>query len=165
MGLSNLGIVHTVIGIIAIAAALVSFVKYRRINLGSRSGLIYFYGTLIASFTALGLSKNGGFNPGHVFSLLIALLVVVAYFLYTKRKGNTRARYFETFCLSFSLFLSLVPTVNETFTRLPVGNPLASGPTDPLIASTLLILFVLFIVGFTYQFLQQRKINSGVKGS
>ena len=79
MGLSNLGIFHTIIGIIAIVAALVSFVRYGKINLAELSGKIYFYGTLITSLTALGLSKQGGFNPGHVFSLFIVILVVYLY--------------------------------------------------------------------------------------
>ena len=34
----------------------------------------------------------------------------------------------------------MIPTVNETLTRVPVGHPLAKGPTDPLIAQTLLII-------------------------
>jgi uncharacterized membrane protein len=161
MRLSNLGIFHTAIGIIAIGAALVSYVKYRKINLGDKSGIIYLFGTVITSLTALGLSKHGGFNPGHLFSLLVLVIVLVAYSLHTQKKGNTKARYFETFCLSFSFFLSLVPTVNETFTRIPVGNPLAKDASDPLIAKTLLVLLVLFIAGSVYQLIQQRKINKG----
>lgn len=67
MGLSNLGIFHTAIGIIAIVSALVSFVRYGKIDLTQLAGKIYFYGTAITSLTALGLSKNGGFNAG-IFS-------------------------------------------------------------------------------------------------
>jgi hypothetical protein len=109
--------------------------------------------------TALGISKHGGFNPGHAFSILIVILVLAAYLLYWRKKENTKARYFENFCLSFSFFLSLVPTVNETFTRLPVGYPLAKDIKDPVIANTLLILLVLFIAGSVYQIIKQKKIN------
>lgn len=160
MGLSNLGIFHTIIGIAAIIAALVSFVKYGKIDLSQLTGKIYFYCTLITSLTALGISKHGGFNPGHAFSVLIVILILEAYFLYWRKKGNTKARYFENFCLSFSFFLSLVPTVNETFTRVPVGHPLAKDIKDPVITNTLLILLVLFIVGTVYQIIKQKKINS-----
>jgi len=159
MGLSNLGIFHTLIGVIALGAALISFVKSGKINLAERSGKLYLYGTLITSFTALGISKQGGFNPGHVFSLFIIIIVVIASYLVYKRKGNNKARYFENFLLSFSFFLSLVPTVNETLTRVPVGHPLAKGPTDPLIAKTLLVFFILFILGSVYQFIRQKKFN------
>ena len=159
MGLSNLGIFHTVIGVIALVSAVISFVRHGRINLAYLSGKLYLYGTVITAVTALGLSKHGGFNPGHIFSLFILILVLIAYFLFTKRKDSNRARYFETFLLSFSFFLSLIPTINETFTRVPVGHPWAKGPTDPLIGKTLLLFFILFIAGSVYQFLQQRKVN------
>jgi uncharacterized membrane protein len=159
MGLSNLGIFHTAIGIIAIIAALVAFVRYGKINLTQLSGKFYFYGTVITSLTALGLSKNGGFNPGHIFSLFILTLVVIAFFLSKRKKGKNRARYVENFFLSFSFFLSLVPTVNETFTRIPIGHPWAKNVTDPLIGKTLLLLLILFITGSVYQFRKQRKVN------
>jgi len=159
MGLSGLGIFHTAIGIIALVAGLISFVRYGKINLTQLTGKIYFYGTAITSLTALGLSKKGGFNAGHIFSLFILVLVVAALFLSFKKKGNNKARYFETFFLSFSFFLSLVPTINETFTRIPIGHPWAKGMTDPLIGKTLLGLFILFIAGSVYQFRKQRKVN------
>lgn len=163
MGISNLGIFHTAVGILAIVAAFVSYYRYGKINLAKRSGLIYFYGTIIASLTALGLSRNGGFNPGHVFSLLIFLMVLAAYYLHVKRKHSNRARYFEIFWLSFSLFLSLIPTVNETFTRVPIGKPLATAPTDPVIGLTLLPLFLIFVAGVIYQIMHQRKLIKGTK--
>ena len=162
MGLSNLGIFHTVIGIIAIITALISFVRYGKISLAHITGKIYFYGTVITSLTALGISKHGGFNAGHIFSLFILILVLIAFFLYTRKKGNNVSRFFENFCLSFSFFLSLVPTVNETFTRVPLGHPWAKDINDPLIGKTLLTLFILFIVGSVYQFIKQRKVNKSV---
>lgn len=159
MGLSNLGIFHTAIGVIAIVSAIASYIKYGKINLATLSGKTYFYCTVITSLTALGISKHGGFNAGHVFSLLIVILVSVAYFLYQKKQGNNRSRYFENFCLSFSFFLSWIPTVNETFTRIPIGNPLAKAPSDPIIGGTLLFLLIIFVAGCIYQYRKQKKIN------
>ncbi|MBD2757762.1 hypothetical protein IC230_33175 [Spirosoma sp. BT704] len=162
MGLSNLGIFHTVIGLVALIAAILSFIRYGKVNLSHPTGKIYFFGTVTTSLTALGISKHGGFNPGHVFSILIAILVVVAFFLYARRKGNNASRFIENFCLSLSFFLSLIPTVNETFTRVPIGHPLAKDITDPLIGKTLLTLFILFIVGSVYQFIKQKRINKTI---
>lgn len=162
MGLSILGIFHTVIGVVAIVAAAIAFIKSGKIDLGKTSGKIYFYFTLVASLTALGLSSIKGVNPGHILALLIVILISVAYFLYAKKPGNSRARYIETFFLSFSFFLSMIPTVNETFTRIPVGHPLANGPTDPLIGKTLLLLLIVFIGGSILQFRKQKKINKSV---
>ncbi|UFH54072.1 hypothetical protein [Spirosoma sp. KNUC1025] len=161
MGLSNVGIVHTIIGIIAVVAAIVSYLRFGKINLAAVWGKLYFYTTLITSLTALGISKRGGFNAGHGFSILIVVLVLIAYFLYVKKKGNNRSRYFENFLLTFSFFLSWLPTVNETFTRVPLGHPLATNPGDPVIVKTLLVLFILFIAGSVLQFLKQKKMNKG----
>lgn len=162
MGLSNLGIFHTIIGIVAIIAAVISLIKIGKIDLGKLSGKIYFYCTLITSLTALGLSSVKGVNPGHILALLIVILISVAYFLYVKKPGNNRSRFIENFFLTFSFFLSLIPTVNETFNRIPVGHPLANGPKDPLIGKTLLLLFVLFIVGSVLQFRKQKRINRAI---
>lgn len=162
MALSNLGIFHTAIGVIAIIAAVTSYVKNGKIDLRQLSGKIYFYLTVVTSLTALGLSKLGGFNAGHVFALFIVVLVAVAFYLHNRKQGNNRARLIENLLLSFSFFLSLVPTVNETFTRVPVGHPLAQAPTDAIIAQTLLALFVVFVIGSVYQFRMQRKVNRSV---
>ncbi|WP_153795712.1 hypothetical protein [Foetidibacter luteolus] len=159
MGLSNLGIFHTIIGVIAIISAIASFLKFGKISLQHITGKIYFYFTLITSLTALGLSKHGGFNPGHVFALFIVVLILIAYFLYAKKPGNNKARYWENFLFSFSFFLSWVPTINETLTRVPIGHPIAKGPTDPSITKTLLAFLVLFVIGSVYQFRQQTRIN------
>jgi hypothetical protein len=85
---------------------------------------------------------------------------VIAYFLHTKQQGNNRSRYFENFLLSFTFFLSWVPTINETFTRVPLGHPLAKGPTDPVIAKILLAFLILFVVGSIYQFRKQKRMNT-----
>jgi len=159
MTLSHLGIFHTIIGLVALVSAVISFIRYGKISLEHLTGKLYLYGTVITAMTALGLSKNGGFNAGHVFSLCILALVLTAYYLCRKKAASKQARHFENFALSFSFFLSLIPTVNETFTRIPVGHPLAAGPTDPLIGKTLLCLFVVFVTGVILQYRKQRKIN------
>ena len=156
MGLSGLGIFHTIIGIVAIVAAIISFVRFGKIDLTQLSGKIYFYTTAVTALTALGISKHGGFNPGHIFSVFIFILVVVAFWLSVKRSTNNKARYVENFLLSFSFFLSLIPTVNETFTRVPLGHPLAKNPTDPIIAQILLVLLIAFVAGAIYQYIKQR---------
>ncbi|MEN5434960.1 hypothetical protein ABE545_15095 [Sphingobacterium faecium] len=159
MGLSYLGIFHTIIGVVAIVAAIISIIKSSKIDLGKVTGKIYFYCTLITSLTALGLSSIRGINPGHILAILIVALISVAFFLDKKKQGNNRSRLVENFFLSFSLFLSLIPTVNETLTRVPLGDPIAQGPTDPLISKILLILFILFIIGSVLQYRRQKSIN------
>ncbi|QRA41915.1 hypothetical protein [Chryseobacterium cucumeris] len=162
MNLSGLGIFHTIIGVTAVVGAVIGFIRYGKINLAKPSGKVYFYATAVTSLTALGISKNGGFNAGHVFSLFILVLITVAYFLFSNKKESKKARYFENFLLSFSFFLSLVPTINETFTRVPIGHPLAKDIKDPIIGQTLLVILLLFIVGSVFQFIKQKRENVGI---
>ncbi|GAB3947231.1 hypothetical protein GCM10028805_19090 [Spirosoma harenae] len=160
MHLSPLGIFHTVIGLIAVVAAIVSFIRKGKIDLGIGAGQIYFWTTIVTSLTSLGISKHGGFNAGHVFALFIIVLIGIAFFLYTKKKGSNQARYVENFCMSFSFFLSLIPTVNETFSRVPIGHPLITSPSDPFLVRSLLVLFGFFVIGSVYQFFRQRNLNN-----
>lgn len=146
------------IGVVAVIAGLVSFVRFGKIELSRLAGKIYFYFTLVSAATAMGLLKHG-FNPGHILSLIIIFLVGIAYFLHGKKAHGKTARHWENFCFSFSFFLSMLPTVNETLTRIPVGHPIASSPKDPIVGSTLLAVLVLFVCGSVYQFIRQRKIN------
>lgn len=160
MGLSNLGIFHTIIGIVAIISAFLSLFKSGKINLDALTGKVYFYFTLISSLTALGLSSVKGINPGHVLALMIVIFVSTAYFFNVRKKGKNGYRLIENFLLSFSFFLSLIPTVNETLSRVPVGNPIASGPKDPIIGVSILTILVLFIIGSIIQFKKQKRVNS-----
>ncbi|MEZ2442850.1 hypothetical protein AB6805_14095 [Chitinophaga sp. RCC_12] len=159
MGISPLGIFHTIIGVVAIIAGLASFFKFGKISLAHQSGKVYFLGTLVTSLTALGISRHGGFNPGHALSLLVIVLIGISYFLFKRKQESKKARYWENFAFSFSFFLSMIPTVNETLTRIPLHHPLASGPGDPVVGRTLLVVLVLFIAGAVYQFIKQKKIN------
>ena len=51
----------------------------------------------------------------------------------------------------------LLPSVTETLTRLPAGDPVASGVEDPLVVGFQLTLLVLLILGVTLQFLSRRR--------
>lgn len=149
--LSVLGIAHTAISLVPVVAGLYSFAKYRSIQPGTRSGKVYLAGLVVAVFTAFGLSSTGGFNPGHALGIL-ALLAVVGGLLIPRLAflGRTRP-YLASLGLSFSFFLTLVPGINETLTRLPAGQPLATGPEHPLVQATLLAWVLIFLVGCVFQ--------------
>lgn len=149
--LSVLGIAHTAISLVPVVAGLYSFARYRAIQPGTRSGQVYLGGLLLAVVTSFGLSSTGGFNPGHALGIL-ALLAVGGSLLIPRLAFLGAARpYLATLGLSFSFFLTLVPGINETLTRLPAGQPLATGPEHPLVQTTLLAWVVIFLVGFLFQ--------------
>ena len=65
----------------------------------------------------------------------------------------------ETLAYSFSFFLHFIPGTTETFTRVPVGAPLFSGPEDPALAKTVGVLFLIFLVGAALQVRRLRSVG------
>lgn len=154
--LSTLGIAHTAISLLPLVTGLWAFARHHRIDPGTRSGRVYLAGLLLSVLTAFGLSSTGGFNAGHALGIL-ALLAVTGSLLAPRLAFLGRARpYLADLGLSFSFFLLLVPGINETLTRLPAGQPLASGPESPLVKAALLAWLIVFLAGSTLQALAFR---------
>ena len=149
--MSILGIAHTVISVVALIFAAVCLIKNGAIDPYSKWGKQYSIFTVIACVSAFGLSSTGHFNPGHGLAILILLLLGISYLLGKKTKPGSR--YGVLFCMSTTVFLSLVPAVNETLTRLPVGHPFAAGPTSPAVQNALKVLLFLYLTGLTLQIL------------
>jgi hypothetical protein len=149
--LSFVGIIHTLISLVPVLAGIYSFVRFSKIDDKKRSGQVYLVGTMLAVITSFGVSSTGGINAGHAFGIVVLLAAFggvlaprITFF------GKLRP-YLSVFGLSFSFFLSLVPAINETLTRLPPSQPLAAGPTASVVKITLLVLFCLFVGGFAAQ--------------
>jgi hypothetical protein len=155
--LSPLGVVHTLISLAPLVTGLYAFARFHRIDPAAPSGKLYLAGLALSVFTAFGLSSTEGVNPGHVLGVL-ALLAAFGGALLVPRLAflGRLGAHLQTFGLSFSFFLLLVPGINETLTRVPMARPLATGPEDPLVRLSLLVWLALFVVGFTLQVLERR---------
>lgn len=155
--LSSLGVAHTLISLVPLAAGLVAFAHRRRIDPAARSGQVYLAGLALSVFTSFGLSSVAGVNPGHVLGVLALLAAFGGAWLAPRLGVLGRLKpYAQAFGLSFSFFLLLVPGINETLTRLPVAHPLATGPEDPVVKTALLGWLLVFLIGFTLQSLAIR---------
>ncbi|EJE50245.1 hypothetical protein PMI14_05161 [Acidovorax sp. CF316] len=149
--LSLLGIAHTAISLVPLGAALYSFARFGGIDPATRPGRVYLVGLVLSVLTAFGLSSTGGFNAGHALGIL-ALLAVFGAWLAPKLSFLGRASaYLATLGWSFSVFLLLVPGINETLTRLPPAQPLASGPDSALVRGALLAWLAIFVLGYAAQ--------------
>ena len=150
--LSVLGVAHTLISLLPVAAGLYCLARYRRIDAASPAGKLYLAGLTVSVFTSFGLSSTGGINPGHVLGVLALLAAFGGAWLVPSLGFLGRLKpYLQAFGLSFSFFLLLVPGINETLTRLPAAHPLATGPDDPAVRTALLAWFIAFVVGFALQ--------------
>lgn len=157
--LSTLGIVHTIISVLALIFAAVALIQTGRIDLRTTTGKYYLVSTILACLTSFGLSRAGGFNPGHALAILILLLFAVVYLAMNTRILGRFSTHAEVFCMTFTLFISLIPGINETLTHLPANNPIAANIDAPIIRNSILVAFVLFLVGVI---LQLRNIKAPV---
>lgn len=155
--LSALGIVHTTLSLLPVIAGAYAFHRHGRIDPDRASGRCYQYGLLASVITAFGLISSGDFSAGHVLGLIaLAAVAVGRSALQLQRLGNAR-EYLQVSAMSFSYLVLMVPGINETLSRLPVGNPIGNGPESPQVKVALLIAVLIFLGGLAYQLLHLRR--------
>lgn len=150
--LSTLGIIHTVISILAIIAGFVALFRSGRIDPRSSAGRWYVILTILTCLTSFGVMKTGKLTPAHGLSVLVLMLLGLA--IYARRLFGARGPKVETILMSATLFFSFIPAITETLTRVPLSHPIADSPDAPIIKTGYLILLLLFAIGL---FLQLRK--------
>jgi hypothetical protein len=153
--LSILGIIHTAISIIAILVGLFALFIDGKIDPANGRGKLYTWSTVITCVTGLPIMRFGHPTPGHYLAVIILVLLAIG--VYAGRIFGKAAAYVQVILMSTTLFLSFIPAVVESLTRLPMEHPLASGPNDPLVQKGQLILVVVFIIGVIYQVVQVRR--------
>lgn len=159
-GISSLGWLHTLGSLPAIPLALWMLARHGRIVPRSGAGIAWFIFMAIGGLTIFLIAKQPVSNGIAVATLV---LLVAGYTVGRISALGRAARYLETIFLSLTVFLLLVPSVNETLTRVPNGNPIAKGSDSPILLVAFGSLVVLLVVGLTAQILHLRR--SGSQGS
>ena len=155
-GLTTLGIIHTAISLVAVAAGFVALARYKEISNASRSGKTFVWGTVLSCLTGFGIFQHGGFGNPHLLGIITLVVLAVALAAqYTAAFGRL-SRYVRTVGFSLALFFHFVPGTVETLTRLPVGAPYLSNPLDPKAQPILGFFFLLFLIGATLQVIRLR---------
>jgi asparagine N-glycosylation enzyme membrane subunit Stt3 len=157
MNLSAVGYVHTIFGLVGVVLAFYMLIRKRTMDPESSAGIAYFVAVTVSCILVFALPRKAGVDPvpGYVLTLLTLTCLFVGFFI---RFSRIRARrYIEALGLCGSLFFSMVPAVNETLTRLPLGAPLASSPQDPLVLKSLGVLAILAVALCVAQVVNIRK--------
>jgi hypothetical protein len=154
--LSTLGTAHTAISVVALLVAFYALFKDGRINPQNWIGRTYIMLTLITCLTGFPIMKTGHFTPGHYLAIIIIVLLPLGTFARRISLFGTAKDYIQLSIMSFTLFLSCIPAIVETMTRLPVGQPLASNPNALIVQISQLLLFMMFIFGVLYQMIKFR---------
>ena len=153
-GLTVLGTIHTAISLVALAAGAWALARDQAILPGTGVGRVYIWATVLTCLTGFGIFQHGGFGVPH--ALGIVTLVVLGVAAVARRWLGRAGPYVETLGYSLTFFFHFIPGATETFTRLPVGAPLFSGPNDPALQKVVGVLFVLYLIGAVFQALRLR---------
>jgi hypothetical protein len=154
--LSILGILHTVISILAVLMGFVSLFNRGKINPTTDTGRLYGIFTVVACISSLPLMKTGHPGQAHLLAVIILILLPLGVYARTLRPFRKNADYIQMVLMSTTLYLSLIPAVVETLTRLPPDEPLAAGPNSFIVQMILLALTILYLTGIAYQVLRLR---------
>jgi hypothetical protein len=154
--LSLLGIIHTIISVIAIIVALVALFRFGKINPENKAGKLYIILTIITCLTGFPIMKTGHPTAGHALGVIILVILPIAIYARSIRFFGKAADYIQIILMSLTLFFSMIPATVESLTRLPIKQPLASGPDDPMVKMWLGIWFVLYVAGTLYQVVKLR---------
>lgn len=151
LGLSSLGAVHTAIALVAVFSGFAMTLRFGRIGTDLALGKTYVGCTALACLTSLGIFMHGGFNVAHSLALVTLVVLGVAVAAGGHRHTSRAATYVETLGFSTTLFFHMIPALNETFTRIPVGAPLFTGPDDPALQRLFGFVFLAYLLGIALQ--------------
>ncbi|TDR47394.1 hypothetical protein DFR29_10253 [Tahibacter aquaticus] len=149
LGLSTIGIVHTLIGLIAVGFGIAAFWQYGEIGTRTRSGLLYVVLTVLTCITGFFLFKHGGFGKPHALGVLTLVVLGAAYG--AERRPGRIARYVGVISYSTTFFFHMIPGFTETLTRLPAGAPWAASPEAANLQALIGGVFLLFLIGLALQ--------------
>lgn len=131
-----LGWFHSIVGILAIASGLYSLGRYTIIDINSLLGKFYIASTSVVCASSLLIyNATGSFNLAHILSVLVLLAFVFAYTVNKYPITGWLTPYLHHLALSVTVYFSLLPTIAEFLTRLPLGDPVAVSIEDPVITS------------------------------
>src|SRR5712664_3542044 len=104
-GLTQLGVIHTAISLIAVAARLIALIRDKEISPRNMLGKTYVITTVITCLTGFGIFQHGGFGKPHVLGIITLIVLAVA--LLAERSGTFArlSRYVATLGYSLALFL------------------------------------------------------------
>ncbi len=155
--ISNIGILHTLVGLIALISVVIILWRDQQISYQPRVGQIYLIATVITAASALSIFKFGSFNVAHGLAVLTLLAVVAGVVVEKTQLFKSWNKYVMALCYSSTVLFHTLPTATEILTRFPADAPVVSSLRDPFLQKTFLIILVIFLVLLIIQMLWLRK--------
>jgi uncharacterized membrane protein len=151
LGLTSLGVFHTAISLVAVAAGAIMLVRDRQIVADTPLGKLYIVTTIVTCATGFGIFEHGGFSKAHALDAVTLIALAVAAWgprwpLLRRWPDETR-----TGAYSATFLFHMIPGVTETTTRLPFGTPLFPDADAPGLQAITGALALVFLVAVTIQ--------------
>jgi len=151
-GLTELGVAHTAISLLAIATGVCAFARDKVIVPRNGLGKLYLAATSLTAATGLMIFRHGDFRIGHWFALLTLLAVAIGTVAATTPLFGRAGRYVETFFYSATMLIHLITGSAETLTRLPPSAPLITAANAHLFKDIIAGLVLAFLAALAAQF-------------
>ncbi|MGH8617025.1 MAG: hypothetical protein ACREUW_04990 [Burkholderiales bacterium] len=159
LGLTPLGTIHTLVGLVAVLAGIVALFRDKAISPRNGVGRLYIVTTVITCLTAFGIFQHGGFGKGHLLAILTLLMLGVAAVAGYTRLFGKLSTYIETVSYSMTFLFHWIPAITESSIRLPPSAPLVESVDSPRLQVVAAVLFILFVIGATLQVRRMRKLG------
>lgn len=162
-GLTTLGIVHTAISVIAVAAGAASLIRLREISPRNTLGRVYVWTTVLTSLTGFPIMQHGGFGKPHLLGILTLLVLALAALADAGKLGRASSP-IATVSYSATFFFHLIPGFVETTTRIPPSRPWIRDREGPELQAITGLLALLFLAGAAWQVVRlphQRRSKPG----
>ena len=145
-GITTFGLFHTAVSSVSLLTGLYALVRHGEIRYASPSGRTYVWGTVAACVTGFFIVRHGGFSAAHALGILTLVTLLFAWIADRGAVDHGPRRCLAALAYTFTVFLHFVPGFNETLTRVPAGNPVLTGPDDPLLLAMVGVTFAVFVV-------------------
>jgi len=164
LGLTTLGVIHTAISLVAVAAGIVALMRDKAITGKNSLGNVYVIATALTCLTGFGIYQHGGFGKPHVLGILTLLALGVAALAERSAAFSAKWPSVATVTYSLTLFFHAVPAITETTTRFPLGAPFIADREGPELKMAAGVCFVIFVIGAVLQ-VRRRRREGGSLGS
>ncbi len=151
LGLTTLGIIHTLISLVAVVSGFWALGRYKEITTTNSLGHTYLVTTALTALTGLGIFQHGGFGPPHALSILTLLALLLGTAAALTPMFGRWSRYVQAVGYSTTMLFQMIPGFTETLTRLPPGQPVLPNAEAPAFGPIYGVLLLLFVVGLALQ--------------
>jgi hypothetical protein len=150
LALTPLGVFHTAISLMAIAAGAWALARDKVIVL-NWLGKLYLTATALTAATGLMMFRHDVWRIGHSFSVLTLAVLAIGTLAAATPLFGRAAPYVQAVFFSSTMLIHMITGSAETLTRLPPGAPLLTAANAYIFKDIIGGLVLAFLAGLAFQ--------------